>query len=144
MSGSALCLIWLSLVYPAPTSPREIKSYHLIDLSALDSPATRRKADSPPAFRSSSPVFFHSESDQDLNELGGLAFIPISTLLSLTLTNVFHNVNMPCCLITELYNVVSKRTQENSKSYYKELMQVRLQGKYLKLYFVWSKHVTKY
>lgn len=142
MSGSALCLIWLSLVYPAPTSPREIKSYHLIDLSALDSPQTRRKADSPPAFRSSSPVFFHSESDQDLNELGGPAFILISTLLSLTLMNVFHNVNISC-LITELYNV-SKRTQENSKSYFEELMQVRLRDKYLKLYFVWSKHLTKY
>ncbi|XP_047433975.1 ADP-ribosylation factor-binding protein GGA3-like [Mugil cephalus] len=83
----------------APTSPREIKSYHLIDLSALDSPPTHRKADSPPAFRSSSPVFFsetedtfHSDTDHGLNEL-------------------------------ELYNV-SKRTQEKSKSYYEELMQL--------------------
>ncbi|XP_061888612.1 ADP-ribosylation factor-binding protein GGA3-like isoform X2 [Entelurus aequoreus] len=42
-----------------PTSPREIKSYHLIDLSAFDSPQTDRKADSP----SDSPVFYaHLES----------------------------------------------------------------------------------
>ncbi|KAK5865530.1 hypothetical protein PBY51_019796 [Eleginops maclovinus] len=59
----------------APKSPREIKSYHLIDLSALDSPQTHRKADSPPAFESSSPVFssvlessFHSDAEQDLHE----------------------------------------------------------------------------
>uniref|UniRef100_A0A8C9WU40 ADP-ribosylation factor-binding protein GGA2-like n=1 Tax=Sander lucioperca TaxID=283035 RepID=A0A8C9WU40_SANLU len=61
-----------------PESPREIKSYHLIDLSALDSPQTRRKnADSPPSFESFSPMFssllestFHSVAEQDLNELG--------------------------------------------------------------------------
>ncbi|XP_068582708.1 ADP-ribosylation factor-binding protein GGA1-like isoform X2 [Cebidichthys violaceus] len=60
----------------APKSPREIKSYHLIDLSALDSPLTRRKADSPPSFESSSPMFssllestFHSAAEQDLNQL---------------------------------------------------------------------------
>ncbi|XP_068582707.1 ADP-ribosylation factor-binding protein GGA1-like isoform X1 [Cebidichthys violaceus] len=59
-----------------PKSPREIKSYHLIDLSALDSPLTRRKADSPPSFESSSPMFssllestFHSAAEQDLNQL---------------------------------------------------------------------------
>ncbi|CAB1454990.1 unnamed protein product [Pleuronectes platessa] len=40
----------------APTSPREIKSYHLIDLSALDSPQTPREADSPPSFDSSPPL----------------------------------------------------------------------------------------
>ncbi|XP_035033864.1 ADP-ribosylation factor-binding protein GGA3 isoform X1 [Hippoglossus stenolepis] len=40
----------------APTSPREIKSYHLIDLSALDSPQTHREADSPPFFDSSPPL----------------------------------------------------------------------------------------
>ncbi|XP_061778804.2 ADP-ribosylation factor-binding protein GGA2-like [Nerophis lumbriciformis] len=46
-----------------PTSPREIKSYHLIDLSAFDSPQTDRKADSPSLSESSSPVFFaHLES----------------------------------------------------------------------------------
>ncbi|XP_024859081.1 ADP-ribosylation factor-binding protein GGA2-like isoform X2 [Kryptolebias marmoratus] len=49
-----------------PTSPREIKSYHLIDLSALDSPQTQRKADPLPAFESSSPLFsFFSEAEQD-------------------------------------------------------------------------------
>lgn len=82
----------------APTSHREVKSYHLIDLSALDSPQTHRKADSLPVFESSSPVFtsylekaFSSEDDQDLNEL----------------------------------DLVSKqRTQENSKSYSEELMQL--------------------
>lgn len=82
----------------APTSHREVKSYHLIDLSALDSPQTHRKADSLPVFEASSPVFtsylekaFSSEDDQDLNEL----------------------------------DLVSKqRTQENSKSYSEELMQL--------------------
>ncbi|XP_069024477.1 ADP-ribosylation factor-binding protein GGA1-like isoform X1 [Embiotoca jacksoni] len=83
-----------------PTSPREIKSYHLIDLSALDSPPTRRKADSPPAFESSSPLFFsrlessfHSDADQDLNEL-------------------------------ELEDLVSQPTRGSPKSYYEELMQL--------------------
>lgn len=82
----------------APTSHREVKSYHLIDLSALDSPQTHRKADSLPVFEASSPVFtsylekaFSSEDDQNLNEL----------------------------------DLVSKqRTQENSKSYSEELMQL--------------------
>ncbi|XP_061536175.1 ADP-ribosylation factor-binding protein GGA3-like isoform X1 [Phycodurus eques] len=41
-------------------SPREIKSYHLIDLSALDSPQTDRKANSPLSFHSSSPLFSSS------------------------------------------------------------------------------------
>ncbi|XP_039655507.1 ADP-ribosylation factor-binding protein GGA2-like [Perca fluviatilis] len=85
----------------APESPREIKSYHLIDLSALDSPQTRRKnADSPPSFESFSPMFssllestFHSVAEQDLNEL-------------------------------ELDNLVSKQTQETSRSYYEELLQL--------------------
>ncbi|KAK2817328.1 hypothetical protein Q5P01_025519 [Channa striata] len=83
----------------APTSPRGIKSYHLIDLSALDSPEPLRKMDSPPTFESSSPVFtshlkssFHS-GDQDFNEL-------------------------------EIDDTVSKRTQETKTSYYEELMQL--------------------
>uniref|UniRef100_A0A3Q4H093 ADP-ribosylation factor-binding protein GGA3-like n=1 Tax=Neolamprologus brichardi TaxID=32507 RepID=A0A3Q4H093_NEOBR len=87
----------------APTSHREVKSYHLIDLSALDSPQTHRKADSLPVFESSSPVFtsylekaFSPEADQDLNELGGPAFVPISALLSVTLTNTLHNVMTSC------------------------------------------------
>ncbi|XP_044043974.1 ADP-ribosylation factor-binding protein GGA1-like [Siniperca chuatsi] len=81
----------------APRSPREIKSYHLIDLSALDSPQTHRKADSP---LSSSPMFssllestFHSVADQDFNGL-------------------------------ELDNLVPKQTQETSRSYYEELLQL--------------------
>lgn len=45
---------------PAPKSPSEIKSYRLIDLSALDSPQTRRKAVS------------------GLNESGGPALEPTS------------------------------------------------------------------
>ncbi|XP_067441366.1 ADP-ribosylation factor-binding protein GGA1-like isoform X2 [Thunnus thynnus] len=85
-----------------PTSPREIKSYHLIDLSALDSPQTHRKADSPPTFEACSPPSsshlestFHSAADQDFTEL-------------------------------ELHNHVSKRShaQETPKSYYEELMQL--------------------
>uniref|UniRef100_A0A669D680 ADP-ribosylation factor-binding protein GGA3 n=1 Tax=Oreochromis niloticus TaxID=8128 RepID=A0A669D680_ORENI len=82
------------------------ESYHLIDLSALDSPQTHSKADSLPVFESSSPVFtsyldkaFSSEADQDLNELGGPAFVPISALLSVTLTNTLHNVMTSCCVI---------------------------------------------
>ncbi|XP_076583911.1 ADP-ribosylation factor-binding protein GGA1-like isoform X1 [Chaetodon auriga] len=84
----------------APRSPREVKSYHLIDLSALDSPKTHRKADSPPTFESSSPTFssllestFQSVSDQDFHEL-------------------------------ELDNLVSKPSQESSRSYYEELLQL--------------------
>uniref|UniRef100_UPI0037E8C4CB ADP-ribosylation factor-binding protein GGA2-like n=1 Tax=Semicossyphus pulcher TaxID=241346 RepID=UPI0037E8C4CB len=84
----------------APKSPREIKSYHLIDLSALDSPQTCRKADSPPSFESSSPVFsstlenaFKPAADQDFNEL-------------------------------DLHNQVSEQTEETSRSYFEELMQL--------------------
>nr|XP_040042965.1 ADP-ribosylation factor-binding protein GGA3-like [Gasterosteus aculeatus aculeatus] len=51
----------------APKSPSEIKSYRLIDLSALDSPQTRRKADSPP-LSSLLESAFHSADKQDLNE----------------------------------------------------------------------------
>lgn len=76
--ASAVCCFHLMflLVPSAPTSPREIKSYHLIDLSALDSPQTHRKTDSPPSFESSSPMFaslmesFDPVADQDFNELG--------------------------------------------------------------------------
>uniref|UniRef100_A0A3P8SR17 Golgi-associated, gamma adaptin ear containing, ARF binding protein 2 n=1 Tax=Amphiprion percula TaxID=161767 RepID=A0A3P8SR17_AMPPE len=85
--------------HSAPLSPRHIKSYHLIDLSALDSPQTLRKAESPPVFEPSSPLFSHLEStfcsvaDQDQNEL-------------------------------ELDNVVPKQTEDNPKSYYEELLQL--------------------
>uniref|UniRef100_A0A3Q3EZ85 ADP-ribosylation factor-binding protein GGA3-like n=1 Tax=Labrus bergylta TaxID=56723 RepID=A0A3Q3EZ85_9LABR len=72
-----------------PKSPREIKSYHLIDLSALDSPQNRKKADSPLSFKSSSPIFsstlecdFTSAADQDMNELGRPVFLPASCLCS--------------------------------------------------------------
>ncbi|XP_070836981.1 ADP-ribosylation factor-binding protein GGA1-like [Chaetodon trifascialis] len=84
----------------APRSPREVKSYHLIDLSALDSPKTHRKADSPPTFESSPPTFssllessFQSVSDQDFHQL-------------------------------ELDNLLSKPAQESSRSYYEELLQL--------------------
>uniref|UniRef100_A0AAQ5ZJI1 Golgi associated, gamma adaptin ear containing, ARF binding protein 2 n=1 Tax=Amphiprion ocellaris TaxID=80972 RepID=A0AAQ5ZJI1_AMPOC len=115
--------------------PRHIKSYHLIDLSALDSPQTLRKAESPPVFEPSSPLFSHLEStfcsvaDQDQNELGEPGYVVISSSLSLTLTNVFHIVMTWCCLITELDNVVPKQTEDNPKSYYEELLQVRLESK---------------
>ncbi|XP_061576151.1 ADP-ribosylation factor-binding protein GGA3-like [Cololabis saira] len=89
----------------APTSPREIKSYHLIDLSALDSPQTQRKADSPPPFESSSSFFsshmdntFFSKAEQNLNDFNDLEFD----------------------------NIVSKKTEDDPKSYYEELM--RLDG----------------
>ncbi|XP_040002930.1 ADP-ribosylation factor-binding protein GGA3-like isoform X2 [Xiphias gladius] len=84
----------------APTSPREIKSYHLIDLSSLDSPQTHRKADSPPSFESSSP------------------------LLSSSLENAFHPVPDQDFTELELDDKVLKRTQETSKSYYEELIQL--------------------
>ncbi|XP_053184301.1 ADP-ribosylation factor-binding protein GGA3-like [Scomber japonicus] len=81
----------------SPTSPREIKSYHLIDLSALDSPQTHRNTDSPPppTFESSSPAFnpFLSAADQDFTEL-------------------------------DLHHLVSKPSQESPKSYFEELMQL--------------------
>uniref|UniRef100_A0A667WTA7 Golgi-associated, gamma adaptin ear containing, ARF binding protein 2 n=1 Tax=Myripristis murdjan TaxID=586833 RepID=A0A667WTA7_9TELE len=76
----------------SPTSPREIKSYHLIDLSALDSPQTHRRANSSPLMvplgsspLSSSLTFLpssfsppaphlgsslHSAVDQEFTELG--------------------------------------------------------------------------
>ncbi|XP_037546305.1 ADP-ribosylation factor-binding protein GGA3 [Nematolebias whitei] len=79
----------------APTSPREIKSYHLIDLSALDSPQTQRKANPQP--ESSSPLlsshlesFFFSEAEQD----------------------------------SEFDDLVSKQTHHTQKSYYEDLMQL--------------------
>ncbi|XP_022073874.2 ADP-ribosylation factor-binding protein GGA3-like [Acanthochromis polyacanthus] len=83
----------------APLSPRQIKSYHLIDLSALDSPQTRRKAESPPVFEPSSPLFSHLEStfcsvvDRDQSEL-------------------------------ELDNEVPKQSEDDPKSYYEELLQL--------------------
>uniref|UniRef100_A0A3B4UM62 ADP-ribosylation factor-binding protein GGA3-like n=1 Tax=Seriola dumerili TaxID=41447 RepID=A0A3B4UM62_SERDU len=119
-----------------PTSPREIKSYHLIDLSALDSPQTRRKADSALTFESSSPLLpsylenaFRPAPDQDFTELGRLPFVPTSSLLSITVVNMFHDLMMWCPVFTELDNKISKQTQETSKSYFEELMQVRLESK---------------
>lgn len=50
-------------VAPAPTSPREIKSYHLIDLSALDSPETRRKTDNSKSSPSCVESSFRSVAD---------------------------------------------------------------------------------
>lgn len=131
---SAKYLILLLPFPPAPTSPREIKSYHLIDLSSLDSPQTHRKADSPPSFESSSPLLssslenaFHPVPDQDFTELGRPPFVPTSSLFSVTEMNKFHNVIMWCPVFTELDDKVLKRTQETSKSYYEELIQVRLE-----------------
>lgn len=68
------------LVLSAPRSPREIKSYHLIDLSALDSPQTHRKPESPPPslqppLLSSHLETFHSVTDHDFNELGRAPFV---------------------------------------------------------------------
>lgn len=58
--------------------------------------------------------------------------------------NMFHNVMMCCPVITELDNPVSKRTQATSRSYYEELLQVRLEckvkdeGLNVILFGVWS------
>uniref|UniRef100_UPI003AAC6D1B ADP-ribosylation factor-binding protein GGA2-like n=1 Tax=Centroberyx gerrardi TaxID=166262 RepID=UPI003AAC6D1B len=120
----------------APTSPREIKSYHLIDLSALDSPQTRRRASSPPPFvpldsspLSSSLTFlpcslsppashlgstFHSAVDQEFTELGRPTFILLSQLFSF---------NTEKCGLDNLVSKPSK-TQETSKTYYEELIQL--------------------
>lgn len=88
----------------APRSPREVKSYHLIDLSALDSPKTHRKADSLPSFESPSPMF--------------------SSLLETTFQPVadedFHE--------RELDDLVSKQSPESSRSYYEELLQLNGDG----------------
>ena len=78
------------LAPPAPTSPREIKSYHLIDLSALDSPQTLREADSPPSFDSSPPlVSSHLDNSfhpvPDFSESGKAPFEPSSRLFSVRL-----------------------------------------------------------
>lgn len=43
--------------------------------------------------------------------------------------NMFHKVVMWCPVITEFDNLVSKQTQETSRSYYEELLQVRLECK---------------
>ncbi|XP_034043636.1 ADP-ribosylation factor-binding protein GGA1-like [Thalassophryne amazonica] len=56
----------------APVSP--VKSYHLIDLSALESSQTHKRADSPPQFKSSPPASYldstsHSIADQEFTEL---------------------------------------------------------------------------
>ncbi|XP_069386069.1 ADP-ribosylation factor-binding protein GGA1-like [Paralichthys olivaceus] len=80
----------------APPSPREIKCYHLIDLSALDSPQTHRKSDSPPSF-DSSPLYLSSHLD-----------------------NTSHPV--PDSSDSEFDKKASK--QETTKSYYEEVMQL--------------------
>ncbi|KAM4595663.1 ADP-ribosylation factor-binding protein GGA2-like [Fundulus diaphanus] len=80
-----------------PTNRREIKSYHLIDLSALDSPEIQRKADLPPSFESSSPVF------------------------SSCLESTFFAAPEPDF---EFDDLVTKQIQQNPKSYYEELMQI--------------------
>lgn len=148
--GSALFCLYLILFVlapPAPRSPREVKSYHLIDLSALDSPKTHRKADSLPSFESPSPMFssllettFQPVADEDFHERGRPAFVPTSSLFSLTVMNMFHNVMMWRPVFTELDDLVSKQSPESSRSYYEELLQVRLccEDKGLKVAFIWK------
>lgn len=84
----------------APTSPRAIKSYHLIDLSVLDTPQTLRKNDLPLSCKSSSPLF------------------------SSGLENTVHSVADSGFNDSEFDNLVSKRVQETQSSYYEELMQL--------------------
>ncbi|XP_043971598.1 ADP-ribosylation factor-binding protein GGA3-like [Gambusia affinis] len=79
------------------TNRREIKSYHLIDLSALDSPQIQRKTDSSPHFESSSPVF-HSHLED--------SFFPAPK----------QDI--------EFDDLDTKQIQQNPKSYYEELMQI--------------------
>lgn len=77
-----------------PTSPRQIKSYHLIDFSALESPQPPKRANSPQSFKSSLPTFPSLlESQQPFN------------------TQEFENPS-------------SKPTQENPRSYYEDLIQL--------------------
>ncbi|XP_004066137.2 ADP-ribosylation factor-binding protein GGA2 isoform X1 [Oryzias latipes] len=82
----------------SPTSPTATKSYHLIDLSALDSPKPHRKADLQPEFESS--LFFSSVentfftgADEDLSEM-------------------------------DFDKLGTKQSQDGPKSYYTELMQL--------------------
>uniref|UniRef100_A0A8C5HUR1 ADP-ribosylation factor-binding protein GGA3-like n=1 Tax=Gouania willdenowi TaxID=441366 RepID=A0A8C5HUR1_GOUWI len=84
------------------TSSRGIKSYHIIDLSALDSPGTHKKADSLPVFDSSSPVFFsHVESPiLPQTDLG-------SDRSGATL---------------QFFKSIPKQNQETPKTYYEELV----------------------
>ncbi|XP_056136349.1 ADP-ribosylation factor-binding protein GGA3-like [Lampris incognitus] len=82
----------------APTSSREIKTYHLIDLSAVDSPPTRRQAKSP---------------------------APIVPCDSSSLEGSFHSVVDPELMGTGLNGLVSNPSQPPStKTYYEELMQL--------------------
>lgn len=64
------------------------------------------------------------ESAQDLNELGRSTFAPCLFYLD----DVIHKFVIGCPVITDLDNQVSKQTQ-SQKSYYEELLQVRLEYK---------------
>uniref|UniRef100_A0A8C7YZ45 Golgi associated, gamma adaptin ear containing, ARF binding protein 2 n=1 Tax=Oryzias sinensis TaxID=183150 RepID=A0A8C7YZ45_9TELE len=93
-----------------PTSPTATKSYHLIDLSALDSPKPHRKADLQPEFESS--LFFSSventfftEADEDLSEIGNCDFD-----------------------VTDFDKLGTKQSQDGPKSYYTELMNSEQNG----------------
>ncbi|XP_076003990.1 ADP-ribosylation factor-binding protein GGA2-like isoform X2 [Genypterus blacodes] len=94
----------------APTSPREIKSYHLIDLSALDSPRTHRKADSP--------------LPSDTSPLPSTPTLPPSTLSPPT-SNLESSFRPAANQEHELENRVTKcrQTLETPKSYYDKLIQ---------------------
>uniref|UniRef100_A0A4W5PGJ1 GAE domain-containing protein n=1 Tax=Hucho hucho TaxID=62062 RepID=A0A4W5PGJ1_9TELE len=87
-----------SSINSGPSSPREIKSYHLIDLSALDSPQTHR----PPSKDMSSSPPSSPLSRQRLN----------STLLSLIDLDV-TGLDQPAL------------SQSQSSTYYDELLQMR-------------------
>lgn len=75
-----ILISWLFLISPftaAPTSPRQIKSYHLIDFSALESPQPPKRANSPQSFKSSLPTFSSLlESQEPFNTQGRPTFTP--------------------------------------------------------------------
>ncbi|XP_071400210.1 ADP-ribosylation factor-binding protein GGA1-like isoform X2 [Centroberyx affinis] len=101
----------------APTSPREIKSYHLIDLSALDSPQTRRRTSSPPPFVPLDSSPFSSS----------LTFLPCSLSPPAShLGSTFNSAVDQEFTELGLDYLVSKpsKTQETPKAYYEELMQL--------------------
>lgn len=160
------CGAWSSVMLPlhspaSPTSPREIKSYHLIDLSALDSPQTHRRANSSPLvvpFDSSAlsssltllPSSFsppaphlgsslHSAADQEFTELGWLHLYSCYFLTHWEICKVKCKVMMPRPVFTGFDNLVLKpsHTQETPKTYYEELMQVRLESGVKHKCFCW-------
>ncbi|XP_055763252.1 ADP-ribosylation factor-binding protein GGA3-like [Salvelinus fontinalis] len=112
-----------SSINNGPSSPREIKSYHLIDLSALDSPQTRR----PPSKDMSSSVspphhvssFLSSSSSTPQPRLGTPP--PSSPLSRQRLNSTL--LSLIDLDVTGLDKPASSQSQ--SSTYYQDLLQLR-------------------